>query len=126
MPTCGPPSVNSGSKNGVLRNAKPERVDNPITNLSGEPPPLPPSSPRGAYHRPSRSRRSKLPVPPSGPPDCDTPTEVYVPAVANGRAMRGARVRLPPSAGRRQFWQLNAALNRVLVAAPENDWSSKP
>src|SRR5258708_8608732 len=120
MPTCGPPSVNSGSKNGVLRNAKPERVDNPITTLSGEPPPLPPSSPRGAYHRPSRSRRSKLPVPPSGPPDCDTPTEVYVPAVASGRAIRGARRGPRPTGEPSQYCELTPPLHRPFVRPPHN------
>src|SRR2546425_2393433 len=79
MPYCVPPMVNSWSMNGELPNTNPDRVERPMTNLT--PPPVRPPLESGAYQRPSRSTRWKLPVPPSGPPLCERPTECIVPAV---------------------------------------------
>src|SRR5205807_784945 len=123
MPYCTPPMVNSWSKKGELPNTSPERVDRPITNLLGEELAASPSWPRGAYHRPSRSRRWKFPEPPNGPPDCDSPIECMVPAVGNGRSIRVSRSSETPSVDRMQLLQRSAASP---VLEPVNDWSSIP
>src|SRR5256886_9666621 len=78
MPYCTPPIVNSWSKKGELPNTRPERVERPITNRTGDELAAPPSWPSGAYQRPSRSSRWKFPEPPSGPPDCESPMECIV------------------------------------------------
>src|SRR5881396_452416 len=91
MPYWVPPIVNSWSKNGELPNTSPDRVEKPITNLTGDALARPPSWPSGAYQRPSRSSRWKLPVPPSGPPLCEIPIWCMVPAVGNGRSIRVSR-----------------------------------
>ena len=70
--------------------------------------------------------RWKSPVPPSGPPDCESPTDVYVPAVANGRSMRVSRVTVTPSVERRQWKQLNVELNDRFDADPVNVCWSRP
>src|SRR2546426_3099035 len=96
MPYCTPPIVNSWSKKGELPNTRPERVERPITNRTGDVLAAPPSWPRGAYQRPSRSSRWKFPEPPSGPPDCESPMECIVPPVGNGRSIRVSRIRETP------------------------------
>src|SRR5437763_5958839 len=109
MPYCTPPMVNSWSKKGEFPNTRPERDDSPITNLTGDALAAPPSWPRGAYHRPSRSSRWKFPDPPSGPPDCDSPIECMVPAVGNGRSIRVSRKSETPMVERMQLLQRSAA-----------------
>src|SRR5438094_10161394 len=91
MPYCTPPIVNSWSKKGELPNTRPERVERPITNRTGDALAAPPSWPSGAYQRPSRSSRWTFPEAPGGPPACEIPIECVVPAVGNGRAMRVSR-----------------------------------
>src|SRR2546427_6958131 len=85
--------------NGESPNTNPERVDSPMTNLT--PPPVGPPLESGAYQRPSRSTRWKFPVPPSGPPLCETPIECIVPAVGNGRSIRVSRMTEKPMVERR-------------------------
>src|SRR6266581_3844973 len=123
MPYCTPPIVNSWSKKGELPNTNPDRVESPITNRTGDELVEPPSWPSGAYQRPSRSSRWKLPDPPSGPPDCDSPIECMVPAVGNGRSIRVSRSSETPKVDRMQLLQRSAASP---VLAPVNDWSSIP
>src|SRR5260370_37596229 len=121
MPYWTPPIVKSWSMNGVLPSTKPDRVDNPSPNLTADDVGEPPDWPSGAYQRPSRSSRWKLPVPPRGPPLCDRPIECIVPAVANGKSMRVSRMTDAPMVERRQLLQLRLARP---VVAPVNDWTS--
>ena len=121
MPYWVPPIVNSWSKNGELPNTSPDRVEKPITNLTGDALARPPSWPSGAYQRPSRSSRWKSPVPPSGPPLCEMPTECMVPAVGNGRSMRVSRSMDTPNVERTQSLQLRLATPAL---APVKVWSS--
>src|SRR2546425_348093 len=103
MPYCTPPIVNNWSKKGELPNTRPERVERPITNRTGDELAAPPSWPSGAYQRPSRSSRWKFPEPPSGPPDCESPMECIVPPVGNGRSIRVSRIRETPKVDRMQL-----------------------
>ena len=106
--------------NGDAPNTNPDRVERPMTNLT--PPPVrPPDCPSGAYQRPSRSTRWKLPVPPSGPPLCEMPIECIVPAVGNGKSIRVSRITEKPMVERMQLLQLSEARP---VLAPVNVWSS--
>src|SRR5213083_2158425 len=105
--------------NGESPNTNPERVDSPMTNLT--PPPVGPPLESGAYQRPSRSTRWKLPVPPSGPPLCEMPIECIVPAVGNGKSIRVSRITEKPMVERMQLLQLSEARP---VLAPVNVWSS--
>src|SRR2546427_9161127 len=109
MPYCTPPIVNSWSKNGELPNTSPDRVESPITNRTGDVLAAPPSWPSGAYQRPSRSNRWKLPDPPSGPPDCEIPIECIVPPVGNGRSIRVSRNSDTPNVERMQLLLFKAA-----------------
>src|SRR5713226_4352991 len=123
MPYCTPPIVNSWSKNGELPNTAPERVESPITNRMGDVLVELPTWPSGAYQRPSRSSRWKLPDPPSGPPDWEMPIECIVPPVGNGRSMRVSRMSDIPIVERMQLLQRSAASP---VLAPVNVWLSIP
>src|SRR5437879_6618074 len=88
MPYCTPPIVNSWSKKGELPNTRPERVERPITNRTGDELAAPPSWPSGAYQRPSRSSRWKFPEPPSGTHDCVREMEGIVTPLGDGRELR--------------------------------------
>src|SRR6267378_7738180 len=121
MPYCTPPIVKSWSKKGELPNTNPERVESPITNRTGDVLAAPPSCPSGAYHRPSRSNRWKLPDPPSGPPDCESPIECMVPPVGKGRSMRVSRNSDTPNVDRMQLLHRSAARP---VLEPVKLWSS--
>src|SRR5207249_11870017 len=115
MPYCVPPIVNSWSINGELPNTNPDRVERPMPHLTPPPVGRPPES--GAYQRPSRSKRWKFPVPPSGPPLCERPTECIVPAVGNGRSIRVSRMTDRPMVERIQLLQLSDA--RPVVRSEE-------
>src|ERR1041384_8301150 len=109
MPYCTPPMVNSWSKKGEFPNTSPERDDRPITKRIGDVLAALPNCPSGAYQRPSRSSRWKFPEPPSAPPDCDSPIECMVPAVGNGRWVRGSRSSETPREGRGHVVEQRAA-----------------
>src|SRR6266516_4028415 len=123
MPYWVPPMVNSWSKNGELPNTTPDRVEKPITNLTGDALAAPPSWPSGAYQRPSRSSRWTLPAPPSGTPDCESPMECIVPPGGNGRSIRVSRIRETPKVDR---MQLLHRIDARPVLEPVNVWSSTP
>src|SRR2546422_5494802 len=77
---------NTWSKKGDPPNTRPERAVRPTTNLGGPARGRPPPSwPKGAYQRPSRSTRWKSPVPPRIPPLWEIPIWCIVPAVGDGR-----------------------------------------
>src|SRR6266576_3824977 len=101
MPYCTPPIVNSWSKKGELPNTRPERVERPITNRTGD----------------------ELAAPPSWPPDCESPMECIVPPVGNGRSIRVSRIRETPKVDRMQLLHRSDARP---VLEPVNVWSSTP
>src|SRR3979409_2628356 len=123
MPYWTPPVVNSWSKKGELPNSSPDRVESPITNRTGDALAAPPSWPSGAYQRPSRSSRWRVPEPPSGPPDCEIPIECMVPPVGNGRSIRVSRISDTPNVDRMQLLHRSDARP---VFEPVKVWSSMP